>query len=114
MASAQDLYLDLMMRSLTDWLYDEFAEPVRTEGLDWPARAHTMVGMKRLANVRQCVEHVLSDGIPGDLIETGAWRGGTTIFMRAILKAHGVTDRTVWVADSFAGLPRTKCDTLSV
>ena len=105
MASAQDLYLDLMMRSLTDWLYDEFAEPVRTEGLDWPARAHTMIGMKRLANVRQCIEHILSDGIPGDLVETGAWRGGATIFMRAILKARGVTDRTVWVADSFAGLP---------
>ena len=42
---------------------------------------------------------------PGDLIETGVWRGGATIFMRAILKARGVTDRLVWVADSFAGLP---------
>ena len=38
MDSAEDLYLDLMMRSLTDWLYDDFAEPVRAEGLDWPAR----------------------------------------------------------------------------
>jgi O-methyltransferase len=79
---------------------------VRAEGLDWPARAHTMIGMKRLANVRHCIDDVLADGVPGDLVETGAWRGGTTIFMRAILKAHGVTDRTVWVADSFAGLPR--------
>jgi Macrocin-O-methyltransferase (TylF) len=105
MATAQDLYLDLMMRSLTDWLYDEFVEPVRAEGLDWPARAHTMIGLKRLANVRICIESVLADSIPGDLIETGAWRGGTTIFMRAVLKVHGVTDRTVWVADSFAGLP---------
>ena len=26
---ALDLYLDLMMRSLTEWLYDEFDEPVR-------------------------------------------------------------------------------------
>ena len=94
MDCARDLYLDLMMRALTDWLYDEFEEPVRVEGLDWPARAHTMVGMKRLANVRQCVEDVLADGIPGDIIETGAWRGGTTIFMRAVLKAHGATDRT--------------------
>ena len=25
--------------------------------------------------------------------------------MRAVLKAHGVTDRNVWVADSFEGLP---------
>ena len=67
--------------------------------------AHTMIGMKRLANVRTCVEQVLADGIPGDLIETGVWRGGATIFMRAILKAHGIADRVVWVADSFAGLP---------
>ena len=105
MDAAVDLYLDLMMRCLTDWLYDEFDEPIRAEGLDWPARAHTMIGLKRLANVRACVESVLADGVPGDLIETGAWRGGTTIFMRAILKVHGVADRTVWVADSFAGLP---------
>jgi hypothetical protein len=89
MVSARDLYLDLMMRSLTDWLYDEFAEPVRAEGLDWPSRAHTMIGLKRLANVRTCVESVLAEGVPGDLIETGAWRGGTTIFMRAVLKVHG-------------------------
>src|SRR5438094_5245383 len=99
-----------MMRCLTDWLYDEFDEPVRAEGLDWPARAHTMIGLKRLANVRACVESVLADGVPGDLIETGAWRGGATIFMRAILKAHGVTDRVVWVADSFAGLPPPDAD----
>ena len=37
-----------------------------------PARAHTMIGLKRLANLRFCVESVLDDGIPGDLIETGA------------------------------------------
>ena len=58
-----------------------------------------MIGLKRLVNVRACVESVLADGVRGDLIETGVWRGGTTIFMRAVLKVHGVTDRTVWVAD---------------
>ncbi|MGP0068511.1 MAG: TylF/MycF family methyltransferase [Isosphaeraceae bacterium] len=93
------------MRCLMDWLYDRFDEPIRAEGLDWPARAHTMIGRKRLDNVRICVEDVLARGVPGDLIETGVWRGGATILMRAILKAHGVTDRVVWVADSFAGLP---------
>ncbi len=44
--------------------------------------------------------------MPGDLIETGVWRGGATIFMRAVLKAYGDTSRTVWVADSFQGLPK--------
>ena len=71
----------------------------------WPSRAHTMIGIPRLNNIQYCVGQVLARGIPGDLIETGVWRGGATIFMRGILKAHGVTDRVVWVADSFAGLP---------
>src|SRR5271166_2249294 len=95
-----------MMRCLTDWIYDGSDERARAEVRDWPARAHTMIGLKRLANLRSCVETVLDDGVPGDLIETGVWRGGATIFMRAILKAHGVADRVVWVADSFEGLPR--------
>lgn len=79
---------------------------LREDGRDWPARAVSMIGMRRMDNVQYCVESVLRDGIPGDLIETGVWRGGATIFMRGILKAHGITDRTVWVADSFEGLPK--------
>jgi hypothetical protein len=64
-----------------------------------------MIGLKRLDNLEFCIEEVIAKGVPGDLIETGVWRGGATIFMRAVLKAYGVTDRCVWVADSFAGLP---------
>jgi O-methyltransferase len=84
---------------------EERALEERVLGRVWPVRAHTMIGMKRLDNLRYCVEQVMRDGVPGDLIETGAWRGGACIFMRAILKAHGDTTRTVWVADSFSGLP---------
>jgi hypothetical protein len=77
----------------------------RMEGRIWPLVAHTMIGLKRLDNLEFCIEEVIAKGVPGDLIETGVWRGGATIFMRAMLKAYGVTDRCVWVADSFEGLP---------
>ena len=77
----------------------------RAAGADNKARAHTMIGLKRLDNIQQCVEGVIAERVPGDLIETGVWRGGATVFMRAILAAHGVRDRRVWVADSFDGLP---------
>jgi O-methyltransferase len=70
--------------------------------------AETMIGLKRLDNLQFCIGDVLDRGIPGDLIETGAWRGGACIFMRAVLKAYGVKDRIVWVADSFEGLPSPK------
>jgi hypothetical protein len=83
----------------------------REEGDDWPSLALTMIGRKRIDNLQQCIESVLRDKIPGDLIETGVWRGGAVIFMRGVLKAHGVNDRTVWVADSFEGLPRPDAKT---
>jgi O-methyltransferase len=87
-------------------VWDEPFDPdARRQGRGWPAGAHTMISIKRLDNLQFCVEDVLERGVPGDLIETGVWRGGATIMMRAILKVHGVTDRLVWVADSFEGLP---------
>lgn len=81
-------------------------EEERLNGKDWPLLAQTMVGLKRLDQLQRCIETVVTEGVPGDLIETGVWRGGSAIFMRAVLKSLGVTDRTVWVADSFEGLPR--------
>lgn len=82
-------------------------DPVsRAQGKDWPPEADTMVGLDRLNNLQHCVTEVLRKKVPGDLIETGVWRGGASIFMRAILKAHGDRTRLVWLADSFEGLPR--------
>ncbi|OMB97782.1 macrocin O-methyltransferase [Mycobacterium sp. NS-7484] len=77
----------------------------RDLGIDWPAEAETMIGMQRLTSLQSCVETVLADDIPGDLIECGVWRGGACILMRAVLAAYGDEARTVWLADSFQGLP---------
>jgi len=65
-----------------------------------------MIGEKRLANLRELVDRTLSENIPGDYIETGVWQGGACILIRAILEARGVTERKVFLADSFEGLPR--------
>jgi hypothetical protein len=90
--------LELALRSRrTEW--------DREEGTFWPRYAHTMIGEKRLDNIQRCVEQVLEEHVPGDLLEAGVWRGGACIFMAAVLAAHGVTNRRVFVADSFQGLP---------
>ncbi|MEW1587743.1 TylF/MycF family methyltransferase [Micromonospora vinacea] len=83
-----------------------FDEEARATGRDWPPEAETMIGLRRLDNLERCVKDVLERGVPGDLIETGVWRGGAVIFMRGMLRAYGDRDRTVWVADSFRGLPK--------
>lgn len=117
-------YLDLLKRSLVNWLYHDierrellrlgdyalvkrpaFDAERRRIGRDYSVQAHTLVGLERLDNIQYCVETVIADNIPGDLMETGVWRGGACIFMRGLLKAYEVENRTVWLADSFQGLP---------
>ena len=75
-----------------------------------PLSGETMVGRARLDNLQGCIERVVEEGVPGDFIETGVWRGGASIFMRGVLRALDVTDRRVWVADSFRGLPAPSAD----
>ena len=82
-----------------------YSEEQREKGLIWPMQADTMVGRRRLDNLRMCLEDVLHSGVKGDLIETGVWRGGASIFMKAVLTAHGDFNRRLFVADSFQGLP---------
>ena len=86
--------------------YAQFDPATRAEGGDWPPDADTMIGLKRLDNLHCCINRVLRDEIPGDFIETGVWRGGACIFMRAALKVYKDSTRQVWVADLFEGLPK--------
>ena len=120
-AVLRDRYLDLVERSLLNTIHGEprleatlrgaamrLRHPWQTRAWRrfWPVKAHTMLSPQRLSHLRKLVEATLAEGIPGDYIETGVWRGGACILMRAVLAAHGVADRRVYVADSFEGLPR--------
>lgn len=124
-------YLELLRRNLTRYGSDElvpvgwnylgrplfstrnlllvrkrpFNKKARDLGLDWPADALTMIGMQRLTSLQNCVETVLKDDVPGDLVECGVWRGGASILMRAVLSAYGDEKRSVWLCDSFEGVP---------
>ena len=118
----KSLYLDLLKRTLTGMIYEDpnisvrwrpqqyYDEETRRDGRDWPLNAHTMIGLKRLDNLQYCMETVIADNIQGDFIETGVWRGGACIFMRGVLRAYGIVDRMVWVADSFDGFPKPTRD----
>jgi len=112
---ARNRYLDLMQNCLTGVIYEDmpfsvlgqehYDPKLREYGWDWPSKAHTMIGVKRLANVRFLVENVIKNHVVGDFMETGVWRGGACIMMRAVMAAYAVKNRRVWLADSFEGLP---------
>ncbi len=80
---------------------DRFRLDRRVKGVDAPSQAHTMVGLHRLNNLQECVERILAENVPGDLLEAGVLRGGASIFLRAVLKVHRCTDRRVIACDTF-------------
>ncbi|WP_246671883.1 TylF/MycF family methyltransferase [Mesorhizobium sp. B2-3-10] len=108
-------YLNVLEASLTGTLYGDapidpwtggkYDPNKRALGQDWPGLAQTMIGSARMRNLRHLCETVILNDVPGDFIETGVWRGGACIFMKAILASYADTIRRVFVADSFAGLP---------
>jgi O-methyltransferase len=108
-------YLNLLEASITGMLIEDapsdpwsggkFDSNRRFLGRDWPSLAYSMIGGVRMRNLRYACETVLLDGVEGDFIETGVWRGGACILMKGVLEAYGDETRRVFVADSFAGLP---------
>ena len=72
--------------------------------------SHSMIGLRRMDNIQECSQNIFDDDVPGDFVETGVWRGGAVIFMRALLRVYGQENRLVWVADSFRGLPPPQLD----
>jgi O-methyltransferase len=114
MSVPTSLYLGLLKRSLTNTLYaiepdtdqesqGQFVHEFIQHYIK--GTAVSMLPLARFENLEACIADVIAANVPGDLIETGVWRGGAVIFMRAMLEALGVSDRIVWVADSFEGLP---------
>jgi O-methyltransferase len=81
-----------------------FDADLRAEGRDWPAAAETMIGLKRLDNLEQCIADVSGAAFPG--ISSRPVSGvAAQPSSCAVLAAYGDKMRTVWVADSFEGLP---------
>lgn len=114
--SPEKLYIDLIKRCITNTVYfdrpvvDEWAYPDLTKIQPYKSKfEQTMTSFAEADTLQRLIEDVLENQVPGDFIETGVWRGGLTILMRACLKAYGDTTRTVWVADSFQGLPKPTC-----
>jgi len=74
----------------------------RMAGADWPPFGHTMVGHRRLQNIRNAIEYVIAMGVDGDFAELGVWRGGSCIYAKMVLNAYNAIDRRVLLFDAFA------------
>lgn len=68
------------------------------------AKPFTMTTLERQWALLNAVRHVVAREIPGDFVELGVWRGGST--MIAAMEMMRLEDtRTLWLYDTYEGMP---------
>jgi hypothetical protein len=59
-----------------------------------------------IITLARAVDHVIERGVPGALVECGVFMGGNIEVMIRALQRHGVSDRHIYLYDTFAGMPK--------
>lgn len=67
-------------------------------------QAYTMTSATRLWSLMQAVRYIEREGIRGDFVECGVWRGGSVMAMATTLIQLDVFDRELWLFDTFEGM----------
>lgn len=75
-------------------------------------RPYTLTSSERLIALMDATSHVVRREIPGALVECGVWKGGSVLAAIEVLRRLGVTDRDIYLYDTFEGMtPPTELDT---
>ena len=64
----------------------------------------SMTSAERLWALLQAVRYVEANQIPGDFVECGVWRGGSSFLMASALMQLGSETRNLWLFDTFEGM----------
>jgi O-methyltransferase len=68
-------------------------------------RPYTQTSRERVTALADAVEYVIRAGVPGDLVECGVWRGGSSMAVALTLLRLGAPDRRLWLYDTFGEMP---------
>lgn len=69
-------------------------------------KAFSMVDLDRCYALFKAVQYILNNNIPGDFVECGVWKGGSCMLIAYSLLQAGVTDRKIWLYDTFDGMTK--------
>jgi O-methyltransferase len=68
-------------------------------------REQTMTSIERMYALYRATRYLIENQIPGDFAECGVWRGGSVMLIAHTLLRLGKRDRTLWLYDTFDGMP---------
>jgi O-methyltransferase len=72
---------------------------------------YTLIGPERMRNLHRLAKRAEDEGLPGDVVECGVCNGGSAAIL-AHLATRSPLGRTVWLFDSFEGMPPTTAEDL--
>ena len=92
--------LDLKRKSIinTPDLEDEFIK------LYEKCKPYTMTSIERMYGLYNAVKYIIKNNIPGDFVECGVWRGGSTMLIAMVSKLLGDTERKIYLYDTYSGM----------
>jgi O-methyltransferase len=73
-------------------------------------RPRTMTTPERVYALERAVEYVARNQVPGAIVECGVWRGGSMMAVALTLLRLGVTDRELYLFDTFEGMTEPGAD----
>jgi hypothetical protein len=66
---------------------------------------YTQTSRERVTTLADAVEYVIGADVPGDFVECGVWRGGSSMAVALTLLRLGAEHRRLWLYDTFGRMP---------
>lgn len=73
----------------------------------------TMTSPERIAVLVEAVRHVINSDIPGDFVECGVWKGGSSMAVALAAQSCATASRDLWLYDTYEGMSAPTEDDLS-
>jgi O-methyltransferase len=67
-------------------------------------KPYTMTSVERMYSLYSSVKYVLDNDIRGSFVECGVWRGGSSLLIAKMLKNRSITDRSIYMYDTYEGM----------
>ena len=108
-----------MFLNLVNKITGKFGYKIKVERLNFPydifgdkefmeiydrCKDYTMTSLERMYSLYNSMKYIIDNKIEGDLAECGVWKGGSSMLMALLLKKYGITDKKIYLYDTFEGM----------
>lgn len=65
---------------------------------------YTMLSIERIYALYNATRYIVEEGIQGDIVECGVWKGGSAMIAASVLKNRNALERKFYLYDTYSGM----------